>query len=562
MNRIIVRTNAYNAEKTIKRAINSVLAQNFVGYVPTYILANNGSTDHTGEIIDNYAKKNDWIVPFHNKVNRRGQFAEKLIEIIEDYPGDGYFFNLDADDEYSPFFIEKMITFMEENRLDVAACGSDFIDATNSGLLGIRRLEHNLILETPEEFSEHFGLYHQFMRTVWGKVYKLSVLRKCKFEQVKTVSYGKDTVCTMETFCNAERVGILAESLHKYYFSLKSVSHLLDSKRIVSDQILYEETKNFLVSKCGYVSLQNEEFLLRVYLSSIIDTLNLVLNAQLPHLEKMQLVLDIFTCKITREMFNSGYIENTVLNKIRGIVLEWLLTQEVYQQTEETNLAVELIIILYEEHLRFIKNEYLWYYIQNIPNIIRNIAEKDYTLTLEKLQTYYKMHEKDVLALSELEIILNRMLNKPEEVVFALFIDIKNNRPRSSKALNIDLQIKMLIAKYPLLENMNVELACAFSDVVGWIIRGNYTQALEVFINTKNVEICDEDVEVYIMFGQNFSAVVENADLYIYFKKMWISYLIDYSRKEEASREIKDFEQILSEDKEFLELRKRLSSIL
>ena len=65
---IYVRTCAYNAEKTLRRAMDSVLNQTY-GELTYYVL-DNGSTDRTGEILREYAEKDSRVVPFFNKINR------------------------------------------------------------------------------------------------------------------------------------------------------------------------------------------------------------------------------------------------------------------------------------------------------------------------------------------------------------------------------------------------------------------------------------------------------------------------------------------------------------
>ncbi len=57
--------------------MDSILAQDFGDYMPAYILIDNGSSDGTGKIIDEYAKKHDWIVPVHHEANLRGHFLQR-----------------------------------------------------------------------------------------------------------------------------------------------------------------------------------------------------------------------------------------------------------------------------------------------------------------------------------------------------------------------------------------------------------------------------------------------------------------------------------------------------
>ena len=72
------------------------------------------------------------------------------------------------------------------------------------------------------------------------------------------------------------------------------------------------------------------------------------------------------------------------------------------------------------------------------------------------------------------------------------------------------------------------------------------------------MEIADDDAEAYILLGQNLSAAAENAGTYIHFKKIWVSYLLDCSRNEEASRELDEIERLLPGDQGFAALRERL----
>ena len=52
---ISIGTRAYNAENTVVRALDSILEQSMPGF--EYWIVNNGSTDNTGSILDEYAKK-------------------------------------------------------------------------------------------------------------------------------------------------------------------------------------------------------------------------------------------------------------------------------------------------------------------------------------------------------------------------------------------------------------------------------------------------------------------------------------------------------------------------
>ena len=95
---IYVRTCAYNAEKTIRRAMDSVLNQTYRDI--TYYVLDNGSTDRTGEIVKEYALNDSRVVPFYNKVNRDLTENPQFWLVSHELKEEDYFCILDADDEY------------------------------------------------------------------------------------------------------------------------------------------------------------------------------------------------------------------------------------------------------------------------------------------------------------------------------------------------------------------------------------------------------------------------------------------------------------------------------
>lgn len=100
---------------------------------------------------------------------------------------------------------------MKINGLDLAACGSDFIDAETGKIRGVRKMQPDLILEGCG-FSDYFPYYHQFMRTTWAKVYTVDLFLKYSSERARgsysPSGYGFDTLLGMENFRNSRKTGI------------------------------------------------------------------------------------------------------------------------------------------------------------------------------------------------------------------------------------------------------------------------------------------------------------------------------------------------------------------
>ena len=339
MKKIHIRTHAYNASETLRRAVDSVLHQTHTEYI--YYLCDNGSTDGgaTRQIVEAYAKLDRRIVPFYNEVNHVWDGSAEYIDLPLHVDDDDYFCELDADDEYLPTFFEEMLGFMQEYDLDIACCGNDYLYAAQGNrLVGQRLLNETLVLEG-QQFAELFPRYHEFMRTCWGKLYKGSVLRNyiTRHEDCPhyPVAYGGDTFNTMRAFQNAKRVGILPRSLHKYYMFPKSMSHTMHPQRIQCDQILHEAAMDYL-SVFGTISQRNWDFLYTVYMNALKDTVKLLLHTEMPDSEKLHYFIEILNCRYTHQMmawenlgaYNSKETQETQDSRkelFKGIA-DWLLS--------------------------------------------------------------------------------------------------------------------------------------------------------------------------------------------------------------------------------------------
>lgn len=83
---------------------------------------------------------------------------------------------------------------MKDNDLDMSASGATFIDAETMKVRGIRNIQTNLILEG-DLFEKFFPHYYQIMRTQWGKIYKIDVIKRMNLSNFNIVPYGADIIC-------------------------------------------------------------------------------------------------------------------------------------------------------------------------------------------------------------------------------------------------------------------------------------------------------------------------------------------------------------------------------
>ena len=112
--KVSVITPCYNGEKYVARFLDSLLNQTYKNL--EIIFVNDGSTDDTENIVLKYKtmfekKGNDFIY-----INKENGGAASAINIgIKHFTGE-YMVWPDSDDEYFPFAIEEMVSYLENNK--------------------------------------------------------------------------------------------------------------------------------------------------------------------------------------------------------------------------------------------------------------------------------------------------------------------------------------------------------------------------------------------------------------------------------------------------------------
>ena len=110
---ISVITPAYNAQKTLAKAVNSVIAQKFKDW--QLIIVNDGSKDNTKEIAEQFAKQDSRIKVITQKNGGRSAARNAGLKAAT---GD-YIAFLDADDCFLPNTLQDLFCAVQKNNSDL-----------------------------------------------------------------------------------------------------------------------------------------------------------------------------------------------------------------------------------------------------------------------------------------------------------------------------------------------------------------------------------------------------------------------------------------------------------
>lgn len=180
---------AYNIEDYIGRCLDSIISQTYKNL--EIIVVDDGSRDYTGEILDNYAKKDRRIKVIHKENGGVSSARNKGIEAAEgDYIG-----FIDGDDLIESEMYKTLVDLLEEENADIAHCGyqmvfPDRIDYYhNTGKKKIQTTEEGLKDLLSGEMIEP-GLVN--------KLYKKELIKNCRLDE--TVKINEDLLMNYQLF--------------------------------------------------------------------------------------------------------------------------------------------------------------------------------------------------------------------------------------------------------------------------------------------------------------------------------------------------------------------------
>ena len=326
---ITVYTQVYNTPRNyLAKCLESVLNQTYTDF--EYLLADNGSTDGSYEILKQYALKDKRIRLFHFDTNNPyGRWEEIKEHICGDYIS-----VVDSDDWVDPDYLKQLCSFAEINDLDIA-CASAVFHQMDSGRKSLRRVNADFIVPR-ESYGEFFPYYHVFFRTNWGKLIKSAIVREIDIANFPCLSYGADTLFSFGAIRKAKRFGITSMLLYNYRVRSDSLSYHYNKLRFQSDLYLYEDAKKFLL-EIGGLTLFNENFIYKVFANALLDTVNVIKHSDLENDEKMRAYWEIAGNPVTMSCYK---INDEQCRLSRKMLLQEIL--ELGNQRLETGaLALE-----------------------------------------------------------------------------------------------------------------------------------------------------------------------------------------------------------------------------
>jgi len=237
----------YNTNEIhLRECLGSILAQTFTNWET--ILVDDGSTDSTVKIVDEYAKKDSRFIAVH-KPNEGTLLARKTG--LENSKGE-FVANIDHDDKYHPRFLEKMYAKIIETNSDFVWCKIEVTDINEKDKhYGLYKIMYSITdCEWTANAAENVVIMLAISQgtkgmnwVTWNKLIKREIYAKVCFPQVH-LTIGEDPVQMLQVAYHSKSAAFVPENL--YFFRATGISSRPNSSSHIIAAIWIRKTLGYL----------------------------------------------------------------------------------------------------------------------------------------------------------------------------------------------------------------------------------------------------------------------------------------------------------------------------
>lgn len=233
----------YNTSQYLERCIKSILCQNGADY--EILLMDDGSTDNSGKLCDQYAEQNPDVVRVIHKENegllltRRRGFKEAK--------GD-WFINVDSDDFISPDLLKSVVSAIERYQPDMVMYNYQYF--TNADEITPSKL--NIPNETvfnvdKKEQVYTYRLLTNDINSMCMKALKREIVDiDADYNDCEIRNMCEDAYQVLPLFTNANKIVYLSKPLYSYRKGQASITATRNFDDWMASKICFLQTERYL----------------------------------------------------------------------------------------------------------------------------------------------------------------------------------------------------------------------------------------------------------------------------------------------------------------------------
>ena len=204
----------YNVDKYIEECLLSLVNQDYKNI--EILIINDGSTDNSQKIIDEFTSKYDNIISYQKE---NGGVSSSRNLGLKHAKGE-YILFVDGDDIIKTDMIHNMVNTIEQDNTDLVCCGYYYLytdgtkeaDFPKENKMFVNKAKSLLFLED------------SLKGVVWNKLYKKNVIDTYKLSFDENIKIGEDIVFTVNYLGKLKEISLINKPL--YYYRMRKSSAL------------------------------------------------------------------------------------------------------------------------------------------------------------------------------------------------------------------------------------------------------------------------------------------------------------------------------------------------
>lgn len=214
----------YNVENYIERCIQSVIRQTYHNL--EIMLVDDGSTDASGKICEQYARKDKRIKVIHKK---NGGLSEARNTGMKATTAD-YIAFIDSDDYVGKRYVQYLAGILFRNNADMAICG--YYRGSRDTFPERKKYRGKVQCFDSETMLKNWhGKYKHIETSACNKLYKKSLFTENEIYYPDGYFY-EDVQTTHLLVKKAKKIVVINEKLYYYYQRKESIMHTISDKKI------------------------------------------------------------------------------------------------------------------------------------------------------------------------------------------------------------------------------------------------------------------------------------------------------------------------------------------
>lgn len=213
----------YNVEKYVAECIESVLCQEYPSF--ELILVDDGSTDNSGNICDEYANTDKRIKVYHKS---NGGLIHTRRYAIEKATGDYYVF-LDSDDMLKENALEVINEYISKYNCDCVIYGYEKVQ--DGKTISATHDTGEICLTDKSEIYK-IVLFSTEMNSLCRKAVKATVFQDVQYDKYYHIQMSEDLLQSLEIYRNSKSIAFTNEKIYLYRVNSNSITQNHKAKKI------------------------------------------------------------------------------------------------------------------------------------------------------------------------------------------------------------------------------------------------------------------------------------------------------------------------------------------